>query len=869
MIHTNTLSTRIPKLLRVVLVATSLFSALQGNAQIVQPKDSAHRITLKASESYYKSGLYRFFWGTHYRPEWHTPVTFPKVMLDTMAGGLVPYQTGGGRQSKSIRVQDKAKREYVFRSIDKAFGKALPEITQETFIEDIVNDQVTIAHPYAALVVAPLAEAAKIYHATPRAVYVPKQTALKEFNDSTGDILYTFEKRPDEDWATEPDFGNSKKIVSTEKMLEKILNDNDNSVDQRLFAKSRLFDILIGDWGRHEDQWRWASFKDDKKTFYRPIPRDRDNAFTKFDGALLKVLIPAAKAKHLQTFDYTIKDVNRLAFPARHLDHHLLNELSRQEWIAIANELKSNLTDAIIDAAVRQMPPEVYPISGPDITAKLKRRRDDLPGYAETYYEFLSTDVEVTGTEKQELFEVKRLSDTETEVSIYKITKEGEVKDKPLYKRVFYTNETNEIRLYGISGNDQYKVSGKVNKGIKVRLIGGREKDTYTDESSVKGPSHKTKIYDNDGNTISKTNETAVNLSKDTAINAYDYKYFNYNHKGIKPMVFYNNDDRVYVGLGYGTTKYKWRKYPNANTQSIDVKYSISQKALSSTYKSTFTDLLGKWNQNNYLNYDAIRWTNFYGLGNETVLSTTGRDYYRMRSEQFNGKIGVDRVFNNKHKIFLNGNYQNYRILNDTARFLAKQYALPSSMKFQSHDFAGGNLGYVFQTLDDSVLPVRGISFGLNAAYLNNLRSSGGDFGSFGGEMNIYIPFTKKFNAVIRGGATTMAGTPEFFQYNRLGGSETLRGYQRDRFYGNSTTFNQNELRWITDIRSHIFNGKFGLFGLYDAGRVWLKGESSNTWHTSYGGGIILSPFNKLTVTAAYAKSPEDANIHIHVYKPF
>jgi hypothetical protein len=839
-----------------------IFSYSQTNS-----KDSANYITKRASSKYNTSNLHNFFWGKHYRKEWYTPVTFKKVILDTLKAGLTPYKTGGGRQSESIRVVDNKKQEYVFRSIDKSFSGALPDIVQGTFISHLADDQVTIAHPYASIVVAPLAEAAKIYHASPSLYYVPKQKALGAFNDSTGNELYSFEQRPDENWETEPNFGNSKNIVSTDKMLEKILDDNDNSVDQLMFAKCRLFDMYIGDCGRHEDQWRWASFKDGNKTLYRPIPRDRDNAFKKFDGLLLKILIPAANARHLQSFDYKIKDVDAFNFPARNLDHHLLNEVTKEQWIDIAKQLQNEMTDAIIDNAVKQMPKEVYSISGPEIAAKLKSRRKDLVKYATTYYNFLAKEVEITGTEKNDLFEVKRLSADETEVNIYKIPKKGDTKKTPYYHRIFKTNETHEIRLYGIAGNDEYDVSGKVKKGIKVRLIGGTDKDEYSDKSSVRGPSHKTKIYDNPGNTINTSKETVVNLSSDSAINEYNYKYFNYDKKGFTPLAFYNNNDHFYVGLAYSTTKYKWRKYPLANTQYIDVKYSLSQKAFSSTYASTYTDLLGKWNLHNYLNYDEVRWTNFYGLGNESILQTKQRDYFRMRDKEFNASVGVDRVFKNKHKIYAAILYQDYKILNDTARFIAKQFAPNSSSLYSTNNFDGIKAGYVYQSLNDSILPVKGISLGLNGNYTNDMRKTTGNVAKYHAEITWYAPLSKKFGLVIRGGGSTLTGSPYFYQYNILGGTENLRGYQRERFYGNSTAYTQNELRWITNFNSYIFNGKIGLFALYDAGRVWLKGENSNTWHSGYGAGIILSVFNKLSSSAAYAISPEDSNFHLSFLK--
>ena len=48
--------------------------------------------------------------------------------------------------------------------------------------------------------------------------------------------------------------------------------------------------------------------------------------------------------------------------------------------------------------------------------------------------------------------------------------------------------------------------------------------------------------------------------------------------------------------------------------------------------------------------------------------------------------------------------------------------------------------------------------------------------------------------------------------------------------------------------------GRFGVFGLADAGRVWLEAEDSDKIHTGVGGGIWLSflkPDNTLSMAAA------------------
>ena len=121
----------------------------------------------------------------------------------------------------------------------------------------------------------------------------------------------------------------------------------------------------------------------------------------------------------------------------------------------------------------------------------------------------------------------------------------------------------------------------------------------------------------------------------------------------------------------------------------------------------------------------------------------------------------------------------------------------------------------------------------------------------------------------MRAGAATLTGNAEFYQHNTVGGGRTLRGYRRTRFFGKSSVFSQNELRWIKDVRSYLYNGKFGLLASYDIGRVWMPGENSNSWHSGVGGGIILAPYNRISVSAGYAVSNEGGNVFFRVLKIF
>jgi hemolysin activation/secretion protein len=109
----------------------------------------------------------------------------------------------------------------------------------------------------------------------------------------------------------------------------------------------------------------------------------------------------------------------------------------------------------------------------------------------------------------------------------------------------------------------------------------------------------------------------------------------------------------------------------------------------------------------------------------------------------------------------------------------------------------------------------------------------------------------------------------EFYEHAVIGGSSNLRAFKRERFWGKSSFYNNNELRYITNIRSHLLNAKAGLLVFFDDGRVWMPGENDNNFHTSYGGGILLAPFNKISATVTYGISKESRLINFRVNKLF
>jgi hypothetical protein len=206
-------------------------------------------------KEYKRSGWHNIFWGKHYRKEWNTAFRTENFYMDRVLGGLTPIKEGDGRQAKSLRLKDESGKEFVLRSVNKDFGKVLKGM-DGTFISKIAKDQGSFGHPYTAITITPMAKALGIYHTLPEIVFVPKQTSLKEFSEEYGDQLYLFEERPDGDQRESDNFGNAKNVISSRKLMEKTYEDNDNRVDQVAFVRARLFDMVIGDWGRHPDNWR-------------------------------------------------------------------------------------------------------------------------------------------------------------------------------------------------------------------------------------------------------------------------------------------------------------------------------------------------------------------------------------------------------------------------------------------------------------------------------------------------------------------------------------------------------------------------------------------------------------------------------------
>lgn len=459
-----------------------------------------------ASRKYDRGFLHRLFWGKHYREVWKEPVRVPFLDLKTEAGGLKPLEKGGSYQTKNLRMVNPQGKEYVLRSVDKDPSQSLSPGMQKSFIGRLIRDQTSVVHPYGSLIIPPMAEAAGILHANPKLVIVPNDPALGAYREEFGNMLATLEERPDGNQETTADFGYSKDVESSRKMFRKLVESSRNRVDARAFLRARLFDIWLGDWSRREDQWRWASYKTSgKSTRYRPIPRDRDHAFFKFDDGFFTWLI-SRYATNLQTFGPRIKHLEGLNATAAPLDRSLLVYLTRDDFKQIADSLKMQLTDAVIENAVRSWPENIYQLSGKQMEYNLKKRRDQLPKAARTYYQLLAKNVTLPGSDKSELFRLTG-QDNGLLVELFKPGKKNEP-DSLLASRLFKPSETKTLQLFGLGEDDVFEIKGAGNPIKKVVIYDGAGEDKVTFDAKKK---KLVKVMDSgDGNELPKTRKLKV-----------------------------------------------------------------------------------------------------------------------------------------------------------------------------------------------------------------------------------------------------------------------------------------------------------------------------------------------------------------------
>lgn len=808
-------------------------------------------VTIVAGERYDAGALHRFVLGPGYRDLWKTPIQVSVLDLSTFAGGLTPVRRGGGQQTATLRLRAPDGREFVFRSVDKDPRRSLPEALRETIIGDLAQDQTSSGHPVGALVVAQLLEAVGVLHAQPLLVVMPDDPRLGEHRQEFAGLLGLLEVRPDELEDRDAGFAGAIRIVGADAFERAIEADPLVRPDAKAFLRARLMDIFLGDWDRHRDQWRWALTDQDGPLRWMPIPRDRDMAFSKYDG----LVIAMGRRLYPQFVNFGPKYAHVVGqtWNGHLLDRRILPDLSWDAWLEVATELRSQLTDEALARAVEVLPTAYLPLERDRLSSTLRTRRDQLVEEASRFYRLLAREVDIHASDRSDHALVTRMRDGRVRVEL-----SVETVNAPYYARTFAPNETADIRIWMHGDDDLGEVRGE-GDGPTVRLLGGGGDDHFVDAAS----GGTTRFYDDRGS----------NTAAGRALNEQEPIAPSTAVPGMPvPRDWGTTVDRYLtssVGPDMGLTvtgqvivrRFGFRKWPHATRLA----WSGGWATGAGTFNTT---LEGDWRkENSRLHFgfkargsgiEVLRW---YGKGNDT---TPGRNDEFNRVLQhvvaFSPRVALDF---GDHSSFEIGPSMKFSITSlDTGKNAHRFIALSRPFGTGAFGQFGATATYAHDTRDrqsgashGSLLKVRGAVYPI---------SDGDAFGRVDGEASTFwSPVGRDAPTLaLRVGGRKLWGNYPFFEAATIGGP-SLRGFRTQRFAGDASAWANGELRIKVFDARIIVPGEVGVFGFADAGRVWLKGEDSDTWHTSTGGGVWFGVLSRsVTVSLSLARSQEGTRFY-------
>jgi hypothetical protein len=322
----------------------------------------------------------------------------------------------------------------------------------------------------------------------------------------------------------------------------------------------------------------------------------------------------------------------------------------------------------------------------------------------------------------------------------------------------------------------------------------------------------------------------------------------------------YSPDIGLLVGVGISHTRYGFRALPPSTVLLAEAAYATS----ASTYR---VDVAGEFRRPLLptilyveLRASGLELIRFYGAGNETDGSRPD-SVYRVGQTQLLVGPRVAIPLAPRLRLTLGPLLKHAHTPGDPGTVLTT-----TGPYYGAGDFGqvGARAGLELDTRDHAAAPGRGIHMSIVGQWYPALWDVVNPFGSVSAEASTYLSAGDPPSATLalRAGGAAVSGTVPFQELVYVGGGTTVRGYAEQRFAGRRGAYGNGELRLLV---GRLPFGDVGIFGLVDAGRVWIAGEPSDRWHAAGGGGLWFawqhSRANTLSIAAA--TSPERTAIYV------
>ncbi|WP_165021698.1 hypothetical protein [Dysgonomonas sp. ZJ279] len=812
--------------------------------------DSLIKKSIYLPDSHKRSGIYNRIVGKHYRELYSTPISVKSTRLYDLYGGL--KFVGQLPRLHALFLEDKEGHQYLVRPlggattfIESDFFKNTynREDFKDTYLDKFIGDAYTITHPYAFLVANKLAEGVGLSSFDSEIFYIPENATTDTIADGTGiaDRLVSIY-----DLKT---FTTQSKVIETDNLLTKIQESKSFHVNQHEYIRERLLDILIGDWNKTKENWQWYGIPQSDSIVYMPLVADRSHTFTRVDGILFKLMLNVFGLNSITNYDgnyNNLKKANGIGIP---LDVALVARSGREVWEEEAKYLGYLLTDSVIDSAFKELPEEIYETNSTEtIKANLKKRRDAIEDIAHKYYNILQETPVITGTNGNDLFVIEQSNRNTTNICIYDRNTNALLFDKE------YDKNTKEIWLYGLSGDDIFRISGKSRSGTPLTLVGGKGTNIYNIERSRNTTIYDYKNHNVVNDTLGDANIIRTNVEK---VHTYDYTKLKYHTVNFTPWGVYDSDLGFYLGAYLSKTMYGFKRSPYSYRHRIGFSYLDGLM-----YQGFFPSL----DEKNGFSIEAIfgvanDFHNFFGYGNQTNGHRDAEiEYNRVDIGRYSIQPSYYWRLSPMYKITAQSTLEVYTLSEPTDRFINQVYG-DNSKVFDTKVFADVNLTYDIHKEIDATIPA--IDLSVTSGLTWNLSDLRRNFPYLRSKLSVEINCTDRFSiATAFIGEALFTNRYEFYQ----AASVELRGFRDNRFIGRQSFYQHTDFRYdLGRLKNPFTPINYGVFTGFDHGRVWLPNEHSRTWHISYGGGFWLTLLKKYTGKFSYFSSDDGNRFYIGI----
>jgi len=563
--------------------------------------------------------------------------------------------------------------------------------------------------------------------------------------------------------------------------------------------------------------------------------------------------------------------IEDLTWSGRFLDQRFLTKIEKEDWFRITRSVVDSLTDVVIESAVRRMPPSWFAKEGERLISELKQRRDNLFEASVEFYDVIFSYPSIWLSDKGEYVHILQ-SDTASHLNVFAYKKKK--KGKLLFSRTFYRNETSELRIYMQGGKDKFRVEGCSRNAITLRITGDKGKDIFEDKTtdSPHFLSAKTiHFYDSGKKTkASTTANSTLHKEKVAEPKTYNPETDNYNEKyeqlqrdkgydwKIAPWFGYTSDEGLLLGIGPRLYKFGFRKAPYEYQVTFRGAFAFGPQKSRFDVSYSFPTLQNKLLVTFYHLNTELEFHSFYGLGNTTRYSEQKfKDgFYQIDMETILFQVHFDYKLTPDLTLRVTPFYRYLELKLSEETILSSQALTP----FDITKHLGTDFSLFYDSRDNHIQPYYGFTTKFSNKIFYESRKSTtvnleADFRIYS-TLNFFKPTTIAFQTYY---AHVFGDESPFYDAVYLGGESNMRTYRYKRFSGDKVISFSGEIRQQLFPLNIVLPSTFGINLLYEVGRVYLKGESSNHWHKGTGVGGFLSFFDRsFVVNFTYTSNKEE-----------